>query len=130
LSHQLDTHRASSIADSDSTTGPSYGIDSKDMRKAALYARVSSEVQRRNRTIDSQVLELKRQIAAAGAVLVREYIDDGYSGAALDRPALDQMRDDLKTNLFDVIYFLNTDRIARDVSYQTIIIGRSPASRR
>jgi site-specific DNA recombinase len=93
------------------------------MRKAALYARVSSEVQQKNRTIDSQVLELKRQIAAAGAVLVREYIDDGYSGAVLDRPALDEMRNDLKTDLFDVIYFLNTDRIARDVSHQTIIIG-------
>jgi predicted site-specific integrase-resolvase len=106
LTRALDSRRESScIADSDSTTGQSCGLDSKDMRKAALYARVSSEVQQKSRTIDSQVLELKRQIAAAVAVLVREYIDDGYSGAVLDRPALDQMRDDLKTDLFDVIYF-------------------------
>jgi hypothetical protein len=33
------------------------------------------------------------------------------------------MRRDLKTTLFDTIYFLNTDRIARDVTYQTIIVG-------
>lgn len=68
-------------------------------------------------------MELKKQIVASGNVLVKEYIDDGYSGARLDRPAMDQLRKDLKTNLFDTIYFLNTDRIAREVTYQTIIIA-------
>jgi site-specific DNA recombinase len=56
-------------------------------------------------------------------VLVKEYIDNGYSGTLLDRPALNQMRSDLKLDVFDAIYFLNTDRIARDIAYQTIIIG-------
>jgi len=93
------------------------------MKKVALYARVSSELQQKERTVESQVMELKRQIAAAGDVLVKEYVDDGYSGAQLDRPALDQMREDVKNDLFDAIYFLNTDRIARDVAYQTIIIA-------
>jgi site-specific DNA recombinase len=69
------------------------------------------------------VLELKRQIAAAQCVLVKEYVDDGYSGAKLDRPALEEMRKDATTDLFDAIYFLDTDRIARDVAYQMIIIG-------
>ena len=67
-------------------------------------------------------MELRKQVADAHDVLIKEYIDDGYSGARLDRPALDQLRNDLKTPLFDTIYFLNTDRIARDVTYQTIII--------
>lgn len=93
------------------------------MKKAALYARVSSDLQQKERTIESQIAELKQQIAAAGNVLVHEYIDDGYSGALLDRPAMDRLRGDLKTDLFDTIYFLNTDRIARDVTYQSIIIG-------
>lgn len=93
------------------------------MKKAVLYARVSSDLQQRERTIESQVEELKKQIANAGDVLVKEYIDDGYSGARLDRPAMDQLRNDLKTNIFDTIYILNTDRIARDVTYQNIIIG-------
>jgi hypothetical protein len=52
------------------------------------------------------VLALKKQIEAAGHVLVREYIDDGFSGPRFDRPALGQMRKDLKTNVFDVIYFV------------------------
>jgi len=56
-------------------------------------------------------------------VLVKEYIDDGYSGSELDRPALDQMRRDAKLALFDAIYFLCADRIAREVAYQTIIVG-------
>lgn len=93
------------------------------MKKAVLYARVSTALQEKERTIDSQVAELKRQIADDGNVLIKEYTDDGYSGAMLDRPALDQLRKDLKTNLFDTIYFLNTDRIAREVTYQTIIIA-------
>jgi site-specific DNA recombinase len=93
------------------------------MRNAVLYARVSSDVQRKERTIESQITALKSQVKEAGDVLVREYVDDGYSGARLDRRALDELRNDTKTNLFDVIYFLNTDRIARDVTYQIIIIA-------
>jgi site-specific DNA recombinase len=93
------------------------------MKKAVLYARVSSDMQRQERTIESQIVELKKQIAGDGHVLVKEYVDDGYSGAQLDRPALDQLRNDLKADLFDAIYFLNTDRIARDVTYQNIIIA-------
>ena len=92
------------------------------MKKAVLYARVSSDAQQKEGTIESQVVELKRQIAAGGHVLVKEYIDDGYSGTLLDRPALNQLRADLKTDLFDTVYFLAADRIARDVAHQTIIV--------
>jgi hypothetical protein len=51
------------------------------------------------------VLILKQQIAAAGHVLVKEYIDNGFSGPRFDRPALNEMRKDVKTDAFDVIYF-------------------------
>ena len=93
------------------------------MTKAALYARVSSERQKQEQTIESQVVELKRQIVAAGHVLVKEYIDDGYSGAEMDRPGLEQLRKELKGDTFDAIYFLCADRIAREASYQNIIIS-------
>jgi DNA invertase Pin-like site-specific DNA recombinase len=39
------------------------------MKKAALYARVSSDIQKQERTIESQLFELRKQIAAAGHVL-------------------------------------------------------------
>ena len=90
--------------------------------RAALYARVSDELLAKEGTIESQVLALKKQIAAADHTLVKEYIDNGFSGPRFDRPALDQMRKDLKTNVFDVIYFHQADRIAREVVIQTIII--------
>jgi site-specific DNA recombinase len=123
MTHALDTFFESlSDADSDSTIFEFYGIDSKDMRKAALYARVSSDHQQKEGTIKSQVAELRRQITAAGHKVVKEYIDDGYTGADMDRPALEQMRQELKADVFDSIYFLCNDRIAREVAHQLIIV--------
>src|SRR6516165_8916447 len=106
----------------DSTTDRSSGIDSPCMTKAALYARVSTDAQQKEGTIESHV-ELRRQIKVAGHMLAEEYIDDGYTGTVLDRPALNRMRADLKTDRFDRIYFLAADRIAREVEYQRIIVG-------
>lgn len=54
------------------------------MRKAAIYARVSSDKQEKERTIESQIAELKRQVDRAGDTLVKEYVDDGHSGFYLD----------------------------------------------
>jgi DNA invertase Pin-like site-specific DNA recombinase len=42
-------------------------------------------------------VKLKRQITVAGHVLVKEYKDDGHTRTLLDRPALNQLRADLKT---------------------------------
>ena len=92
------------------------------MKRAALYARVSSDAQQKEGTIESQLFALKKQIAAAGDVLVKEYIDDGYTGTLLDRPALNQLRADLKSDVFDTVYFLAADRIARAAAHQTIIV--------
>ncbi|HRH23662.1 MAG TPA: recombinase family protein [Candidatus Magasanikbacteria bacterium] len=93
------------------------------MKKVAYYARVSTSLQEEKGTIDSQKHELIQQIKKDGNVLVKEYIDNGWSGARLDRPALDQLRNDIKTDEFEVVYFYDTDRIARDVTYQRLIIS-------
>ena len=55
----------------------------------ALYARVSSEQQATARTIDSQVAAVRERIAADGLTISEEltFIDDGFSGATLVRPA-------------------------------------------
>jgi site-specific DNA recombinase len=83
---------------------------------------VSDPNQAKEGTIESQVLALKKQIAAANHVLVKEYIDNRFSGPRFDRPALDEMRKDLKRDVFDIIYFHQADRIAREVVIQTIVI--------
>jgi len=64
--------------------------------RAALYARVSTEAQADRGTIGSQLALLHERIAAAGDELVGEYVDDGHSGARLDRPGLDALRDAAK----------------------------------
>jgi DNA invertase Pin-like site-specific DNA recombinase len=93
------------------------------MQRVVLYARVSSDAQQKEGTIESQVVELRKQIATAGRELVKEYIDDGITGTLLDRPALEQLRQDAKTDLFHRVYFHAADRIAREAAHQTIIIG-------
>jgi site-specific DNA recombinase len=75
------------------------------MKNAVLYARVSSDLQKKERTIKSQIIALKSQINESGAVLVKEYVNDGYSGARLDRPALEELRRDVRDPFFDSVYF-------------------------
>lgn len=55
-------------------------------------------------------------------MLVKEYIDNGVPGPLLDRPALKELREDAEGDVYDVVYFLDADRTARVVAYQTIII--------
>ena len=61
--------------------------------RAAIYARVSSERQEKERTIGSQLEALRAYAAQNGMEIVEDFTDEGYSGARLDRPALDRMRD-------------------------------------
>jgi DNA invertase Pin-like site-specific DNA recombinase len=91
------------------------------MKRAALYARVSTDAQQKEATIESQVAELKRQIAVAGYELVKEYIDDGITGVLLERPALDQLRQDAKTDLFDRVYFHAADRVREASALKEVV---------
>ena len=63
--------------------------------QVAIYARVSSEQQAEAGTVESQVSDLRERIAQDQLSLTDEltFIDDGYSGASLIRPALEQLRD-------------------------------------
>ena len=60
--------------------------------RVGIYARVSSDAQQARGTIGSQLETLRARIAAEGDEVVAEFIDDGYSGARLDRPGLDALR--------------------------------------
>ena len=84
-------------------------------REVALYARVSSEQQATAHTILSQVVAVRQRIAEDGFVLLaeREFIDEGYSGATLLRPALERLRDLIATGTLDRVYVHSPDRLAR-----------------
>ena len=62
-------------------------------KQVALYARVSSEQQAEAKTIESQLAEIRARIAADGFDLttVLEFVDDGYSGSTVVRPALERV---------------------------------------
>ena len=92
--------------------------------EAATYARVSTERQDLQQTIDSQVAILTAWVRQQAYHLVDEHIDcdRGFSGARLDRPALDRLRDDAQAGLLDVVAILTPDRLARKYAYQALIL--------
>jgi site-specific DNA recombinase len=90
--------------------------------KVALYARVSTERQQERRTISSQLEALRTAAETDGHEVIKEFCDDGYSGARLDRPALDRLRDAAEVGVFDGVICLAADRLARVYAYQVLII--------
>ena len=90
--------------------------------KVALYARVSTERQQERGTISSQLDALRAAADADGHEVVDEFIDDGYSGSRLDRPALDRLRDAAEAGVLDRVICLAADRLARVYAYQVLII--------
>ena len=61
---------------------------------AALYARVSSQQQAEQMTIQSQVAALRQRIEQDGLTVAEElcFLDEGYSGSTLLRPSLERLR--------------------------------------
>jgi site-specific DNA recombinase len=93
-------------------------------KQAALYARVSSEQQAEAKTIESQVADIRERIAADGFDLtsVLEFMDDGYSGSTLVRPALERLRDVAAAGGMDRLYVHSPDRFARNYAYQVLLM--------
>jgi len=93
------------------------------MKKAAIYARVSTDKQEEQRTIESQLAELREVCSRNSEVQVMgEYTDDGYSGTTLVRPGLDSLRDAASNGLFQTVYILSPDRLARKHLYQLLVM--------
>ncbi|MFZ0255018.1 MAG: recombinase family protein, partial [Gammaproteobacteria bacterium] len=92
--------------------------------QAALYARVSSEAQASAQTIQSQLAALQMRIEAAGDELTveRQFIDEGYSGSTLVRPALERLRDLVAAGGVDRLYIHSPDRLARKYAYQVLLV--------
>ena len=97
---------------------------SQSAERAGLYARVSSDHQAKAATIDSQVAGLKERIASDGHQLDQAccFLDDGYSGGSLQRPALEQLRDAAYAGAIDRLYVHSPDRLARKYAYQVLLL--------
>ncbi len=94
------------------------------MKRAALYARVSTDIQEREETIESQLDALQHAVEVgayevpAGGV----FVDENASGARLDRPALDRLRDLAAEGAFDAVLVWSPDRLARRYAYQVVLM--------
>src|SRR4249919_2800120 len=98
--------------------------DTQAGRVAAVYARVSSERQRQDETIQSQTVGL-RELAAARGLLVAEdlvFEDEGFSSATLTRPGLERLRDRAVEGAFEVLLCHAPDRLARRYAYQVLLL--------
>src|SRR5216110_1862383 len=92
--------------------------------QVAMYARVSSDQQAEAQTIASQVAALRERVAAEGFVLpeAMQFLDEGYSGATLIRPALERLRDVIAAGAVDRVYVHSPDRLARKYAYQVLLV--------
>ena len=92
--------------------------------RAALYARVSTERQERQQTIDSQLAALHAWAGGSGYALADEHVfrDEGYSGSRLDRPGLDALRDAVRDGTVGIVAVLTPDRLARKYAYQVLLL--------
>lgn len=93
-------------------------------RLAAIYARVSSERQRKGQTIDSQIVELRELALERGLIVDEQFIfcDEGVSGTRLVRPALERLRDAAGAGAFEVLLCHAPDRLARRYAYQVLLL--------
>jgi site-specific DNA recombinase len=105
-----------------------YGIGTtrggyRPLKIAAIYARVSTERQEKEQTVDSQLDALYRAAEEGGYEVSPShvFVDERRSGAHLDRPGLDRLRDLASEGVFEAVLIASPDRLARHYAYQVIV---------
>lgn len=82
--------------------------------KAALYVRVSTTEQaNEGYSIQAQTERLINYAKAKDYFIIKTYTDPGFSGAKLDRPALQEMMKDIENNQIDIVLVYKLDRLSR-----------------
>jgi site-specific DNA recombinase len=94
------------------------------MKTAAIYGRVSSQRQKDEGTIESQIHALIEYGQNKDYSIPDEWIlkDEGYSGSSLVRPGLEKLRDLAAENQIDAVFIYSPDRLSRKYAYQVLLI--------
>src|SRR5271154_3613340 len=94
------------------------------VRMTAIYARVSSDQQREEHTIASQTEALIEFAKTHELEVPKEWVfeDEGYSGATLERPGLERVRDLAAEGQIQVVLAYAPDRLSRKYAYQILLI--------
>jgi site-specific DNA recombinase len=91
-------------------------------RRAILYARVSTDEQARSGYSLAQQIEALRAYAASeGYEVLEEVRDAGQSGASLERPGMDRVRDLVAAGGVSVVLAQDRDRFAREPAYHYLL---------
>ena len=92
--------------------------------RVGIYARVSSDQQAEQQTIQSQISALRERVEADGHALSEPlcFLDDGVSGATLTRPALEKLRDAAYAGGLRKLYVHSPDRLARKYAWQVLLV--------
>jgi site-specific DNA recombinase len=91
-------------------------------KRAILYARVSTDEQARSGYSLAQQLEaLKEYAAREGYEVLEEVQDPGQSGASLERPGMDRVRDLVAAGGVSVVLAQDRDRFAREPAYHYLL---------
>jgi site-specific DNA recombinase len=93
--------------------------------RVAAYVRVSTDRQQLAQTIQQQVELLLAYVRRQPEWALDEahiFRDDGYSGARLQRPGLDALRDQVARAAFDVVVITAPDRLARHFVHQMVVL--------
>jgi site-specific DNA recombinase len=90
-------------------------------KRAILYARVSTDEQAGSGYSRAQQLEALRDYATReGYEVLEEVSDPGQSGASLERPGMDRVRDLMAVGGVSVV-ILAQDRFAREPAYHYLL---------
>ena len=89
----------------------------------AAYLRVSSQVQRQRDTIASQREAVLRHGRGRGWAIPDAcvFADDGFSGATLERPALEALRDGVASGEIETVLVWSIDRLSRNFAHQILL---------
>jgi site-specific DNA recombinase len=93
-------------------------------KTAAIYARVSSDRQKENHTIESQLTALIQYAETHNWIVPPEwrFQDEGYSGATLLRPGLEALRDRAAGGQLEAVLVYSPDRLSRKYEYQVLLV--------
>ncbi len=94
----------------------------KITKLVSTYARVSTEKQEDEKTIENQLMEVRDFAEKNSYTIIEEYRDDGWSGDILARPGMDRLRENAKKKKWEAVIVYDPDRIARRYSYQELIM--------
>lgn len=91
------------------------------MIKVAVYSRYSSSKQEGGFSIEAQLTACRDYCAKNELYIIKEYIDEAFSGRSSDRPQFNEMLEDAKTGLFNKIIVHKFDRFSRDRTDSVVI---------